>query len=195
MSRIVAMTLAFLAILPLPDAVALELWPYWSQDFKQWLRVTCDQEEDVPFCTSLCQQPRECVLAQQYCRNCAGTALLYVKDVLDTLGDVYVGTEEQVSRAQVLERLRSGAYITLTSDTVFNYIDTFDSEALQIRFQRLCWDPSKRPVLFLDAHPRTRVVGRVLFVACQDAEGRFVAFKVARSHDAELNSSAAPALR
>ena len=155
--------------------------------FRKWVELKCGAgNEDM--CTQACGQPDQCALREGYCRNCAGTALLYVKDLLDNLGEVYVKVDdtERLNDEWVGAYLRRGAFVSLTSDTVYNYVSSFNSPDLQRKFQSLCPGSTMMPLVFLGVDARTRAVGAADFVVCRENTGRLAAYPIRKNEAIRL---------
>lgn len=153
---------------------ALDLQSGWSQNFEKEVRLSCREGEEE-FCLHLCQQKDECVLKEKYCRNCAGTTL-FLRNIFVEMGRVYWNSQNSVPFYEFMDFLKSGRFISITSKSVYNFVDRFDSTRIRMRFQRLCSNFTDYPIVFLQARPISRIPERVKYVVCKDAQKRPVVY-------------------
>lgn len=150
------------------QAFAIGVEEIWSSDYKPQLKVNCLDGEEA-MCSSLCPgnlSGKQCILDQKVCRDCIGTSLL-VTNIFEGMGIRYRNRGDEISIYEFVDLIASKNFVTFTSKSVYNHVDSYDSLSLQKKFQSLCPEgPSSIPVVFFDLKPKTNVLNKVRYVAC-----------------------------
>jgi hypothetical protein len=145
------------------QAFAFEMAEVWNEDYSPELRVTCSNMDSL--CLNLCDKEEACTVPQKVCKDCIGTSIL-MTNIFDRMGLGYRSTGVDVDSSELVEFIRGGNFVTFTSKSIYNQIDTFDNLPLRMRFQGLCPTMVEYPVVFFELKPRTAIIGEVKYVAC-----------------------------
>lgn len=145
----------------------------WTQDYQYELAFSCEGQEEA-LCQGICQNEAECRVTENFCHNCAGTDL-YLRSLFSEMGTTYRSTGKQVSFEEFARFVKSGNFITINSKSIYNFVDSFDSLNLRMRFQTLCGFNDNYPLVFLETDA-SRFPGKVRYVVCQS--GHFEVFSM-----------------
>ena len=116
------------------------------------------------FASRACGEEKMCEFKEGICRDCIGTSL-YMTSLFNGMGSIYRSTEF-VRSSELLDLIERGDFITLSSRSIYNHVESFDSDKLKARFQVLCRDGSEYPLVFIAAERGSRLPGDVLYVTC-----------------------------
>ena len=155
---------------------AVELNEGWSAKFDRIINIQCSAD-DADYCQYICNDEQSCQIEEQFCRNCAGTDL-YLQDLFENMGNKYQNSGEVVDLLEFFDFLIGGDFISLTSRSIYNFVDYFDSPALRFRFQTLCNYQNEYPVVFLQTKGASRLPGKVRYVTCADRQGELLVFRM-----------------
>lgn len=135
-----------LLILILPKLLfAFEISTKWSDSANKYLELSCrNSYECQEFCAG-----GQCQVQEKVCRNCIGTSIS-MSYAFQEMGRAYVSSYE-LDEYFLFELLSRGEFVSLTSRSLYNLIDRFDSLVLRRKFQSLCRDGTQYPVVFFDA--------------------------------------------
>ncbi len=139
--------------------------PHWTQDYQYELIFRCEQGEQA-LCQNLCLNETECRVTENFCHNCAGTDL-YLRSLFSEMGATYRSTGQKVPLEEFARFVKSGNFITLNSKSIYNFVDSYDSMNLRMRFQTLCGYQDNYPLVFLETDA-SRFPGKVRYVICQN---------------------------
>lgn len=174
------------ALLVTTSANALVLEAKWNKELKKEVTLSCESNE-ADRCHHLCEDEEKCVIPESFCRNCAGTTM-YLKNLFTEMGRIYVSIRsEEVLLTDLLDFIKTRNFVTLTSKSVYNFVDKFDSLTIRNRFQRLCGGKTEYPIVFLEASPHSRILGKVRYVFCQNEKDEDMSYSVHEmSNDPDL---------
>jgi len=173
----------------MPDYAQLagvRFWERWTQEsprseYKKQVLFRCDNDLDR-FCKQLCGNSLRCELPERYCRSCAGTSQMLLQDFFKNVGVLYLGTEEQFTAKYVLQILKSGFFITISSRSVYNDWYAFDDPNLRIRIQALCPNSLEERPLVIFSTDINRNPKSPEFVLCHSPD-KIQAFRVIKKFD------------
>ncbi|GEM_PF-1719755 len=146
---------------------SFEIAPFWSDDFVPHVKLTCQNDEEFAYCNQLCGDESECLIEEGFCRDCAG-ANLALREIFLEVGDLFVRSIYPVSFGAFAKFLKQGDFVTLTSKSIYNFVDYYDSEAVQAQFQQLCNEKDEYPVLFLKVDHYSRLIEKIEYVVCRN---------------------------
>ena len=145
----------------------------WTQDYQYELAFSCERSDEA-LCQGICQNEAECRVTENFCHNCAGTDL-YLRSLFSEMGTTYKSTGQQVSFEEFARFVKSGNFITINSKSIYNFVDSYDSLGIRMRFQTLCGFNDNYPLVFLETDA-SRFPGKVRYVVCQS--GNFEIFSM-----------------
>lgn len=164
--KVVLILLSFMTLQNYVFAMGVE--EVWSSEYRPQLKLSCTEGEES-MCSDLCpgsSSAKECILDQKVCRDCVGTSLL-VTNIFEGMGVRYRNRGDEVSFYEFVDLIASKNFVSFTSKSVYNHVDSYDSLVLQKKFQSLCpVNSTLMPVVFFDLKPRTNVLNKVRYVAC-----------------------------
>lgn len=144
------------------NSFALTLENQWNLKFQKELVVSCDESE-VYLCTELCEDEKKCVVKEEVCRDCvANTAQM--SDIFRNMGRTYTNSESEADLRDVVELIKSGKFVTITSKSLYNLSFEFDAFEIRQGFQSLCKGVAY-PVVVFDKLENGSI-GNVQFVGC-----------------------------
>ena len=154
-------TLAIVFILLSATTHALHIDTMWTENSKKYLNITCDGEAICEqFCTG-----RACKMQEKVCKNCVGTSI-GVTFAFQEMGRSYIASEK-LDDYFIFDLLWSKEFVTLTSRSIYNLVDRFDSMELRRKFRSLCADGTRYPVVFFGTQPSGEL-GEIKAVWCQE---------------------------
>lgn len=136
----------------------------WTIDYQYELLFRCEQGE-MALCQNICFDKAECRVTENFCHNCAGTDL-YLRSLFLEMGGTYQSTGNKVSLEEFANFVKGGNFITINSKSIYNFVDSYDSLNIRMRFQTLCNFQDDYPLVFLEADA-ARFPGKVRYVICQ----------------------------
>ncbi|MBF0298424.1 MAG: hypothetical protein HQK51_06870 [Oligoflexia bacterium] len=147
---------------------ALRLETKWNNDFKKEIQFSCASGEEH-YCINYCNDPFICTQIEDYCRNCAGTNI-YIRNIFAEMGRTYWNTKKEVLVDELIQLLRSGNFVTFNSQSVFNFVDRYDSMPIRMKFQRECDFNTEYPTIILEAEPISRRLGKIRYIVCEGGD-------------------------
>jgi hypothetical protein len=170
-----------LSIFTWTHASAISYEPQWSESFEKTVKMSCQEGEFQ--CEDLCGEST-CVVKEKVCRNCIGSNIL-ITHIFRDMGRSYISTANEVSYYEVLELLQSGNFASFTSKSVYNIVERYDSMALRQKFQSLCPNGTKYPVVLFKTKEISRILDQVQYVLCGD-----MAFEMSDEAEIDVNKNA-----
>jgi hypothetical protein len=135
----------------------------WNQQNRLQLEIRCDSTNRL--CNDLCQHNDYCKIEEKICINCVGTSML-MNSIFEQMGMKYRSTNEEVSSYELIDFLNNKNFVSFTSKSIFNQIDSYDSPALKSRFQSLCSENVAYPLVIFELNPNSFMPRSVKFVIC-----------------------------
>ncbi|MEN9723058.1 MAG: hypothetical protein RJB38_1044 [Pseudomonadota bacterium] len=138
----------------------------WSiPGYRKTVEVSCDPDHGF-VCAHLCNNTETCSIAEDYCRDCAGTSQLVLLDFFKNLGRTYRASSERQDVDLLIQTIRRGRFMTFSSKSPWNFWSAYDSAETRAKFMSLCSDPvTDVPLVFFETDAYRRPVS-VKFVAC-----------------------------
>jgi hypothetical protein len=146
------------------SALALELKTDWTAKFQKEVTLSCSESESYR-CEEICNNKKECHFKEKTCRDCIGTTTL-MTFIFREMGRNYTSNHIEVDWTHVVETLEHGKFATLTSKSIYNQIDRFDSRSLREKFQSLCPTLVEYPVAFFNVEASSGRISTPDFVVC-----------------------------
>lgn len=146
------------------SSFAISYTSVWTEDYRKNVVMSCSADEFQ--CDDLCGKST-CEIKEKVCRNCIGSDL-YITHIFRDMGRSFRSTGFEISYYEVLERLTKGFFASFTSRSIYNQIDRFDSAPLRKKFQSLCLNDTKYPVVVFKVDNISRKLEEVQFVICGD---------------------------
>lgn len=144
---------------------AAEFSNSWSDTFEKTVTMSCFEEDTT--CEEFCGDKETCEVKEKVCRDCIGTSVTMTY-IFNYMGLNLVNTGKEISTYEITDLLESGLFVTLTSKSIYNHVDSHNSLRLRRKFRSLCENRARMPVVFFDSDPVTKKIGKVRFVACDD---------------------------
>ena len=73
--------------------------------------------------------------------------------------------QEEVTIDEFLDLLKSGDFASMTSKTIYNHVESYNSEAIKAKFQSLC-DGDEYPTVIFKVNPNTKRPQEAKYVLC-----------------------------
>lgn len=147
----------------------------WTQNLRKNIIVSCAVAESE-LCLSLCESKTVCQIEEKPCRDLAGTAYYSVRDFFLTVGLSYYNVNQTLNTIDLVNIIKTGNFVTLTSDSVFNFATNFNSEDLKKRFQSLCPSATESPIVIALLNQDSRKLEKFEAVICKDSKSNAEAF-------------------
>ncbi len=176
--------IALLSVLLSISSLAFTIESKWTEDFIKILDIKCNQDDSYQ-CANLCDNYSQCSVKENYCRNCAGDNL-FIKYTFKELGGKIKSTEE-VDQDDFFDFITQGNFATLTSKSIFNFIDKYNSFELKERFRSLCKMPVEYPIVFIELNKTSRTPEKIKYVACSNIENSTNIYQLKKVFDVEVN--------
>ncbi|MCK5882767.1 MAG: hypothetical protein KAG61_03695 [Bacteriovoracaceae bacterium] len=167
------------------NTFAIQVNTGWTKNFKKILSVNCS-EDDGHLCANLCENYSSCEVEESYCRNCAGDNL-FIKYLFKELGNRIQNGGDAVPADTFLEFIKEGNFTSLTSKSIYNFIDRYNSFATKEKFRSLCPNPTEYPIVFLGVNEVSRSPESIRYVACSNSEQSAEIFNLKKIYDVEVN--------
>lgn len=126
------------------SSYALEIQTNWSESSEKSLSLNCG---DNSACEQFCDGPT-CEVAEKVCKNCVSTSIA-MTFAFKEMGRALVATQGLDPYA-LFDLLESGNFVSLTSRSIYNLVERFNSSALRQRFRSLCTDGTAYPHAFFE---------------------------------------------
>ncbi len=136
---------------------------FWDQEYTPKIGVTCTNKDK--FCDKLCKNKTYCEFPQVICRDCISTSIL-MTNIFENMSVFYRNSGEVAPAAEFIDFLKSKNYVSFSSRSIYNQTDSFDSAELQTRFQNLCPNFTKYPVVFFNLKANSNILNEAVYVAC-----------------------------
>lgn len=135
----------------------------WNSSYKKEVVITCS--EDETFCDSVCGKTNQCVIPEAPCTNCIGSTLI-MTFYFQEMGRLVQNNTEEVNFYDVTSLILQRGFVSLSSKSIYNHIDNFNSLSLQRKFRAMCNDGTRHPVVFFNKLDNNEI-GRPEFVWCE----------------------------
>jgi hypothetical protein len=147
-------------------ANALNFKSNWNFKFEKELIISCN--EDEYYCDDLCLNQKVCVIKEKLCRDCLGSTP-YMTHIFNQIGKSIVSTEEDVLMEDVFDFIKGENFATLTSRSVYNSVDRFNSELMQEKFRSLCVSGDvESPMMIFATQEVSNLLAKGLYVICNE---------------------------
>ncbi len=157
----------------------------WNEKLQKDLIVSCEGKE--LFCKELCGDNSQCIIPEGPCRDCIGTSLM-MTNLLSEMGRTIVNSEVLSDKEEFLNFLRSGKFVTLIPNDVYNVIDASSSISAMKKFEKLCPKDSLDQIVFLNVDPFTRKVLSPKAVYCVQEEDSYM-FDLSTTPEVIINTN------
>ena len=137
----------------------------------QSILINCEGKKES-FCLKTCNQENSCEIQESYCRNCAGTQNIKFKRIYDSVGTSLIATGEPRSDEEFSEIIKKGNFITLSSQTIYNFSGVYDGNQARAQFKYLCpklYEFSDlMGILIIETNKENHSIQTVLGALCPD---------------------------
>lgn len=180
------LVLLLLAALMSSSVFSMTIKAEWNKvSFEKELLVGCNQNDSY-LCIDLCNSEYSCKVKENYCRNCAGDNI-FLKTIFNELGRTYQNSKNKISDDDFISFIKEDNFVTLTSKSIYNTIDKFNSPKLKRKFRSLCENPTEYPIVFLEVNPVSRVPEKVKYVGCSDNKFESEIYTMKQVYDVEVS--------
>ncbi len=124
------------------SSLGFTLETQWSMASEKSLKVSCNNDS---VCERFCNGVG-CAVVEKVCKNCVSTSVA-MTFAFKEMGRAIVA-KEAIDPYSLFDLLESGEFVSLTSRSVYNIVERFNSAALKRRFQALCTDGTQYPHAF-----------------------------------------------
>ena len=123
-------------------------------------------------CFEACNQENSCEIQESYCRNCAGTQNIKLKRIHDSVGTSLIATGEPRSDVEFSEIIKKRNFITLSSQTIYNFSGVYDGNQARAQFKYLCPNlyefSDLMGILIIETNKENHSIQTVLGALCPD---------------------------
>lgn len=139
---------------------------FWNADLRPFLSLTCSGE-NTKYCSMVCtlDDQSNCSIPMPVCRDCIGTSLL-VTNIFEGMGIRYRNSGRIVELSEFFTFLQKSQFVTFSSKSVYNHVDSYDSPVLRNRFKSLCSEETEYPIVFFEINPKGSRLGKVRYLTC-----------------------------
>ncbi|PIK16102.1 hypothetical protein [Halobacteriovorax sp. JY17] len=137
----------------------------WNDQYQKEISFYCGENDTL--CSDLCGEATMCKVPEETCHNCIGTSITLTY-IFNYMSKAYTNTGVSALSGDVLELLKSGDFVTFSSRSIYNHVDSFNSMTLRQNFKKLCSDGTRYPIVIFNKSKRTQKVSDVRFVFCND---------------------------
>lgn len=128
------------------QSFALDITTEWTMESKKYLHISCQSEDYV--CQEFCLGGQKCKMQEKVCKNCVGTSISMTYAFEEMGRNIVAG--DKLDDYFIFDLMRTREFVTLTSRSIYNLVERFDSMTLRARFRSLCADGTRYPVVFLN---------------------------------------------
>ncbi len=137
----------------------------WNDKYQKSITLTCGEDNYSYTCSQVCGNESKCEIEEKTCYNCLGSSV-YLTHLFKQMGQTYRSTNEETDAYGFVDFLLKNEFVTITSKSVYNNVDRFNSSSLRARFQSLCSNNTEYPVVFLESVGKRHDLGKVRYVSC-----------------------------
>lgn len=140
---------------------AFQVETIWTEKAEKKLSLTCESDEQ---CVRFCKDQEACTVTEDVCKNCVGTSLA-MTFAFKEMGRTLVASDKLDDYA-FFDLLKGNSFVSITSRSIYNLVERFDSSSLRQKFRSLCADDTRYPVVFFGKTAGGEL-GRVQAVWCE----------------------------
>jgi hypothetical protein len=149
-------------------AHAWEAIESWSQFYQQELITNCENED--LFCQKLCNQPSQCILTSNNCKDCVGTGIL-ISYFYQEVGRWFINSQDKVSEEELIDFIQQKNFILLTDRSPYNIFSPINDAQTERAFHSLCKEgPGSYPVILGELNHQQELQS-IKYVICHDEDG------------------------
>lgn len=172
----------FLLILSVP-AFSWEVQENWSNDYNQEVLINCDSQEKI--CTNICQDPYQCNVSLNSCKNCIGTGIL-LSYFYQEVGKWFMNSGVQIPDEQFVKLLQSRNIVLLTHDSPYNIFTPINDMGIERAFNSLCPEKFDSFPVVVGELDKGNELARISAVVCHGTRGAKV-YKINTKPQVEIN--------
>lgn len=173
----------FIFMLMSQSSKAYEYHEQWSNDNRLYLQLSCTENESL--CLEFCQKKNQCTFFAGDCKDCIGTNM-QMNQIFDQMGIAFRNSGESVDLEELKHFLAHKSFVSITSKSIYNQIDSYDSPALKWRFQNLCPNNVDYPIVLFELNPQFKTIKNISMVICGEDVYRMTDSPEVRKIDTEL---------
>jgi hypothetical protein len=159
------MIILLMMLMKISTSFAFEVKEIWNQENRLQIEFQCSSIDR--FCHDLCLKDDSCKVEEKVCLNCVGTSML-MNSIFEQMGLKYRNTQEEVSSYELIDFLNKNNFVSITSKSIFNQIEAYDSPVLKSRFQSLCPENIAYPLVIFELNPTSHTPRSVKYVLCDE---------------------------
>lgn len=160
------MKVIILTLLFLPSLYAAEFTNTWTEYYEKKVVMNCPHEDDFS-CENFCGQKQHCEIKENICRDCIGSSIAMTY-IFKYMGLNLKNNGQKVSIYEFLDLLSSGDFVSLNAKSIYNHVDRFNSLSLRRKFQSLCNNGAREPLVLFEKDARGQRISNVRYVACDE---------------------------
>jgi hypothetical protein len=168
--KVVLITLSLLTSLSMNASYGFTVSPV-VRTSGQAIVINCEGKKES-FCLETCNQLNTCEIQESVCRNCAGTQNLKLKRIFDSVGTSLIAIGEPRNNQEFIEIIKKGNFITLSSQTIYNYSGVYDGNQARAQFKYLCPNlnefSDQMGILILNSNEENYSIKTVIGALCPD---------------------------
>lgn len=90
-------------------------------------------------------------------------------NIFENMAIFYRNSGEAVEVKDAIALVATGRFVAISSRSIYNQNDSFDSDELRIKFQNLCPSWTKYPVVLFSLKEGTNILDEARYVTCDTA--------------------------
>ncbi|WP_417336597.1 hypothetical protein [Halobacteriovorax marinus] len=136
----------------------------WNDSYEKELNFYCSEGDYL--CFDICGKFEQCKVPEETCHNCIGTSI-HLTYIFNYMGKAYTNTGVEANPSSVRDLIRSRRFVSFSSRSIYNHVDSFNSPTLRRNFRSLCSDGTRYPIVVFEKSRVTKKVTDVRFVFCE----------------------------
>lgn len=146
------------------DFFGLELKEFWGENFTPFLKLKC--LEDNQACQLTCENESSCMIPMPLCIGCVGTSII-TTFYFEEMGRALNRSNRTIDLYSFTDFIQEENFIILSSKSIYNHVDSYDSPALRRRFRSMCPEENTQDPLVFFSRQQNLEIGTPLFVWCK----------------------------
>ncbi len=106
-------------------------------EISKYLEVTCNKDEST-FCSRLCANNSTCSIPETLCQDCATQKSQLMYTIFTDINSMFKSSSQSIQEAQIVNFLKTQRFLSITSDSILNWVTPENRDSLKIEFNKLC---------------------------------------------------------
>ena len=171
-------------LLTISSGNAFSVTSDWNPFFVKEVAINCSEGDY--FCQDYCGKKSQCLIEEEFCRNCVGSDL-YLTYIFNHVGKTIVRAEEEISEYEFIDFINKGMFSTISAKSVYNHVERFNGDLIKGKFQKLCSPYNDEyPIIFYNIEEVSFLLEKPEFLVCNDSTTGIKIFKMGTPADGAL---------